>query len=158
MRTIHARADAPHAGFARSALVATLSAAVLAGVPSASIAACTYSTLEKLPDALIRVNKAGLRRDLLGARSVLDEPLFGQLPSVFDACTPSADDEPMKRETLRSLALLREEVEYQIAKGVSDPRLVDPDDVQDMQRVSRRARDGVERYYSRAVELSTRRK
>ena len=78
---------------------------------------------------------------------LLEAPLLNdnaQLSATLEACTPG--DETSKVEALRALVALREEIDYQIAKGVSDPRLRDPDDVADLQSVARQARSKLQRY------------
>ena len=45
----------------------------------------------------------------------------------------------------KALSQLREELDYQIAKGTSDPRYVDPDDADDLNNVARKTKGAMER-------------
>eukprot|EP00316_Scyphosphaera_apsteinii_P021360 CAMPEP_0119332630 /NCGR_PEP_ID=MMETSP1333-20130426/83210_1 /TAXON_ID=418940 /ORGANISM="Scyphosphaera apsteinii, Strain RCC1455" /LENGTH=172 /DNA_ID=CAMNT_0007342497 /DNA_START=12 /DNA_END=526 /DNA_ORIENTATION=- len=49
-------------------------------------------------------------------------------------------------EVARTISNLREELDYQLAKGVSDPRFRDADDAADLQRCMLKARGALQRY------------
>jgi hypothetical protein len=128
-------------------VVTLLAATSLPGSsPPAALAAVQCSSLDVLPDVLARARTAGLRVDggARGAKAIFDaEPLLADaslLSASFDACSVAneATREQAKKETLRALAAVREEFDYQIGKGVVDPRFPDPDDANDLQLAFKR--------------------
>lgn len=139
----------------------SLAVAALVSAPwdASATPRCSYSTLESAQAKLGRVNAATLRRDLQGAKEILGDPLFSGFSAILDSCTPSEEDQKVRQNALRALAQLNEEIEYQIGKGISDPRApADPDDVVDLQQRSRTANTAIEKYYQRAVELNNKSK
>ena len=137
------------AGFA-----ALLAAAAPAGgtwrrASAAAAPKCSYAALEALPAVLTQMSALGIRNDLRGAQSLLaGEALLADpaaLTAAAGACTP--DDDTLRTQVARALADLSDELDFQIAKGVSDPRAGrDPDDVGDLQRRTLKARSALQRY------------
>mmetsp|Transcript_39835 Transcript_39835/g.118227 ORF Transcript_39835/g.118227 Transcript_39835/m.118227 type:complete len:267 (+) Transcript_39835:170-970(+) len=121
-------------------------------LPEARAAAprCSYAALEALPERLTRVANNALAVDVRATRAIFtDERLLAdpaELTTALEACTPGDATEPRKREVLAALADVREELEYQVLKGVSDPRRRDEDDATDLARSAKRARGTVQRY------------
>ena len=59
-----------------------------------------------------------------------------RLEAALDACPAGGDEAAQarnKQDTMRAFAALRDEFEYQIGKGIPDPRWPDPDDANDLQ-------------------------
>jgi len=123
--------------------------------PALAVQRCSFAAIEGLPALLSRVSNAGLRNDVPGARALLsNEPLLADptlLSSTLDACTPGADT----RTVMLTLTELREELDFQVAKGVSDPRWRDADDTADLQRCTLKARSALQRYVDFAEKSAT---
>lgn len=129
----------------------TSAASLTPPLPAAArLPVCSFTTLESLPGLIGKVGVARLRGDLSAAKAALDEePLLSNmalLSASLEACTPAVEGGSSSKDVQRALAELREEVNFQIAKGVSDPRLQDPDDVADLLRCTKKAQRTIERY------------
>ena len=122
----------------------TLMAVALPGSPAAFAAEC--SSIDSLPATIREASAVGLKvgRDQSavgagGAKVVLNsEPLLkdpAELSAALDACPA---DEKAKQEVLKALAAAREEIDYQVGKGVTDYRFPDPDDADDLSRALRK--------------------
>ena len=136
---------------------ALLLATAPCGRPPRSLAApsalkCSVATLESLPDRLTRVGNSALGIDVRATRAVLtDEPLLadpGQegLNAVLEVCSPGDETDAQKKDVLKTIAALLEELDYQIDKGISDPRLRDPDDAAELSRCAKRAKVSMQRF------------
>eukprot|EP00966_Prymnesium_polylepis_P084504 1956556-Prymnesium_polylepis.1 len=80
-----------------------------------------------------------------------DEPLLADtdqamLAAFLDVCTPGDETDAQKKDVLKTLSALREELDYQIDKGISDPRLRDADDAAELSRCAKRARGSMQKY------------
>ena len=137
----------------RRGAVASVAAALLTSMPPwpavAEGSTCAFPSLATLPDTLSEVQAAGVRGDFKGAKALLDTPLLSDaaaLTSSLESCAaPTEQGAAGTKETMRALAALREEVEYQSNK-FRDPRWPDPDDQADLLQATRRASRAMERY------------
>lgn len=133
--------------FALNALVTLLSATTATTVlPGAAVAAPEQcQALTSLPAVVARASTVGLRvgadGGARGAKAVLNEEGSlladaSKLEAALDACPAGGDEAAQarnKQDTMRAFAALRDEFEYQIGKGIPDPRWPDPDDANDLQ-------------------------
>ena len=142
-------------------VLSSLAALIISTAPSSSAIAaaadkCPYAALEALPAVLTRVSNAGIRNSLPEARSMLlAEPLLAD-PALLSATAAACKVEESNNlgQVTRTLADLCEELEYQVAKGISDPRIRDPDDAGDLQRSTLKARSAMQRYIDSVEQRS----
>ena len=86
---------------------------------------------------------------------LLAEPLLAD-PALLSATAAACKVEESNNlgQVTRTLADLCEELEYQVAKGISDPRIRDPDDAADLQRSTLKARSAMQRYIDSVEQRS----
>ena len=101
--------------------------------------------MKALPDTLTEINNKGLRQDLKGAKAMLsDDPLLADFSATVNACGGA---ETEQKQAVKMLTALREELDYQVGKGVIDPRFgMDPDDALDLQVAMKGASMAMQRY------------
>ena len=146
MRLPFSDATTQHAS-RRSALTsaAVAFAAATSSIPLPAFSACSYAEVKALPDTLTEINNKGLRQDLKGAKAMLSgDPLLADFSATVNACGGA---ETEQKQAVKMLTALREELDYQVGKGVIDPRFgMDPDDALDLQVAMKGASMAMQRY------------